>query len=157
MIAGSDVALSYVLAGLLLGLFLSLFRPIPALSSPGVFALRVPTGRAGRSGRHRIHCVTGPDARLNLPRIPEDGFVEVAIGRAPDRDRVHLVLSDPTVSRRHGRLRGGAGIWELVSLAPHNPVLVNGAAVSDGTVALKHGDELQFGRVRLRFLSCEVG
>lgn len=136
---------------------LLLLRPHPAWAgSP--FVLRNPVGPVGGGGGGRpVHLLRGPQGQLRLPVLPEEGIVEVGIGRAPDRDRDHLVLSDATVSRRHAVLRGEAGIWEVFGVAPSNPVRLNGRTVGPDGEVLKDGDEIGLGRLWIRFVLEEGG
>jgi hypothetical protein len=137
-------------------------REAPAVRLPGgeSFVLRVGTGAMGSAGgRFALTALTvrkgsrggrGRD-RLILPPIPPESFVEVSLGRAPDPQRIHLVLGDETVSRRHALLRGEGGVWEVLPLQPTNPVRVNGRRLEEEGDVLKPGDVLQLGKQALRF------
>ena len=80
--------------------------------------------------------------RLALPR----GRCQVTIGRALDCD---CVLADPTVSRRHARLRRRGGRWLLTDLGSTNGTRLNGWRLAE-EVELRAGDRVSFGRVRYR-------
>jgi hypothetical protein len=67
----------------------------------------------------------------------------VTVGRAEDND---LVLADPEVSRRHARLEPDGEGWRAVDLGSTNGTWVNGARVSEATIAA--GDDVAFGDVR---------
>jgi FHA domain len=69
---------------------------------------------------------------------------ELLLGRAPGCD---VVLTHPTVSRRHVRLRFRDGNWILQDLRSTNGTLVNGAAVV--RCQLRAGDRLWVGDQRL--------
>lgn len=71
---------------------------------------------------------------------------EVLVGRGGDCD---VVLSDGTVSRHHAVLRVGEEGVVLRDLGSSNGTFANGLAV-DGEVAVREGDRLRLGRVRLR-------
>lgn len=87
-------------------------------------------------------------AYLDLP----DGHVvaltatTATIGRLPEST---IVLSDPNASRHHAELRPAGDSFELVDLESTNGSSVNGTRVS--RKLLRHGDELTFGSVAIRF------
>jgi FHA domain/Domain of unknown function (DUF1707) len=69
----------------------------------------------------------------------------LTIGRAPDCD---LVLSHPTVSRRHAQLRPRARGWELVDVGSTNGTRLNGWEL--GTAhTVRAGDVVTFGELSL--------
>ena len=70
----------------------------------------------------------------------------LVIGRNPDCD---LVVSDPTVSRRHAELRREADHWVLSDLGSSNGTRVNGWRVERAAVGV--GDEVMLGGQRLVF------
>jgi hypothetical protein len=70
---------------------------------------------------------------------------ELLIGRHYACD---VVLTDPSVSRRHARVVFRDGGWILQDLASTNGTTVNGALV--GRCALEPGDHLVLGMERLR-------
>ena len=70
---------------------------------------------------------------------------ELVLGRHYDCD---VVLSDPSVSRRHARIVFRDGSWVLQDLASTNGTKVNGAGV--GRCVLRPGDHLILGSERLR-------
>jgi hypothetical protein len=70
---------------------------------------------------------------------------ELLIGRHYSCD---VVLTDPSVSRRHARVIFRDGGWILQDLASTNGTTVNGALV--GRCALEPGDHLVLGIERLR-------
>lgn len=71
------------------------------------------------------------------------------IGRLPGND---LVVDDPHVSASHAELRYERGQWWLRDLGSSNGTVLNGEPVR-AVVAVRHGDVLQCGRVRFRFIS----
>ncbi|HLX04931.1 MAG TPA: FHA domain-containing protein, partial [Candidatus Binatus sp.] len=71
----------------------------------------------------------------------------IAIGTHPSND---VVLDDSTVSRRHATITRKSGGFELADLGSTNGTFVNGRRLS-GPTALKSGDEIKFGAVRLAF------
>jgi hypothetical protein len=70
---------------------------------------------------------------------------ELLIGRS---SRCDVVLSDPTISRRHARLIFRDGRWVVQDLASTNGTILNGRRV--GRSGLRPGDELVLGQARLR-------
>ena len=66
---------------------------------------------------------------------------EITIGREPTND---IVISDPSVSRRHARLWFDNGRWYLEDLQSANGTLVNNVRVYQ-PVALNDGDVINFG------------
>ena len=84
---------------------------------------------------------------LVVAEPPHDAAREgLVIGRNPDCD---LVVTDPTVSRRHAELRLQDGRWILADLGSSNGTRVNGWRVRRATVGV--GDELMLGDQRLVF------
>jgi len=72
------------------------------------------------------------------------GVDELLVGRD---ERCHIVLTDPTVSRRHLRLRFRDGRWILQDLRSTNGTLVNDRSVV--RCQLRPGDRLLVGEQRL--------
>lgn len=79
-----------------------------------------------------------------LPRLtlPEGSADAVVIGRDAACD---LVISDPTVSRRHAELRYADYGWLLVDLASRNGTRLNGWRQA-GPAVVRPGDHVSFGR-----------
>ncbi|MGO9822239.1 MAG: FHA domain-containing protein [Solirubrobacteraceae bacterium] len=65
---------------------------------------------------------------------------ELLLGRGPGCD---ILLTDPTVSRRHARLRFRDGNWVLQDLRSTNGTLLNDTVV--GRCQLRPGDRLRVG------------
>jgi hypothetical protein len=80
--------------------------------------------------------------RLALPRVRS----QLTIGRALECD---CVLADPTVSRRHARLRRRDDRWVLADLGSTNGTRLNGWRVAE-EVELRAGDRVSFGTARFR-------
>src|SRR5208282_5932909 len=72
----------------------------------------------------------------------------VAICSHPSND---VVLDDTTVSRRHATITRKPGGFELADLGSTNGTYVNGGRVRK-PIALKGGDEIKFGSVRMAFV-----
>jgi FHA domain/DUF1707 SHOCT-like domain len=70
----------------------------------------------------------------------------VVIGRSR---RCACVLGDPTVSRKHARIRRRDGAWWLSDLGSMNGTYVNGARIVDD-VEVRPGDEVAFGSALYR-------
>lgn len=60
-----------------------------------------------------------------------------------------IVIDDPHVSARHAEIWHERGLWWLRDLRSSNGTEINGEAVRT-VVAIRHGDVLHFGKVRLR-------
>jgi pSer/pThr/pTyr-binding forkhead associated (FHA) protein len=60
-----------------------------------------------------------------------------------------LVLDDPTVSRRHARLRRRDGCWSIEDLASTNGTRLNGWRIEDAR--LRDGDRLALGGAEMVF------
>ena len=86
----------------------------------------------------------GPPATL-LALDWSGGAGELVLGRHHACD---VVLSDPSVSRRHARLVFRDGNWVLQDLDSTNGTTVNGVLV--GRCSLRPGDRLALGEERLR-------
>lgn len=95
-------------------------------------------------GRAALVVSRGADAGDTYP-LTETVLV---LGRDPASD---VFLSDVTVSRRHCEVRPAAGGYEVRDLESLNGTYLNGTRVD--TAALRHGDTLQVGKFKLRFLS----
>lgn len=80
-----------------------------------------------------------------LPLDWDGGERELFVGRHEDCD---VVLSDPSVSRRHARLVFRDESWILVDLESTNGTLVNGERVT--RCALRPGDRLMLGNEQLK-------
>lgn len=65
---------------------------------------------------------------------------QLLVGRDPGCD---VVLTDPTVSRRHARLVARDGGWIVQDLESTNGTIVNRARV--GRCRIAPGDRIQFG------------
>lgn len=82
-----------------------------------------------------------------------DGTGDVTFGRAPGPRHHHVQLLEPTVSRRHARMRFIDGYWRVMNLSHTNPVTVNGHPL-DGVnmeYVLRDGDQIEMGEVIFRF------
>jgi hypothetical protein len=112
-----------------------------------------------RGRRHGIRslialAVESARDRLRGPAVAEPPLLaldwsgaqeELLVGRHTDCD---IVLEDPTVSRRHARLRFRDGNWVLQDLESKNGTRVN--AVSVVRCRLHPGDHLTLGDLQLR-------
>ena len=89
--------------------------------------------------------VDPPTVEVARPPCELDGR-PLLIGRSP---RCDLVLTDPTVSRRHAELVRSDDGWVVRDLSSTNGTRVNGWRVRRAAVALD--DELTLGAQKLRF------
>lgn len=88
-----------------------------------------------------VGSIVGPDGvRVQLGNEP------LTIGRLPECD---VVLSDPSVSRRHAEVRRQRDEIVIVDLGSTNGTRVNGTGVKERR--LHDGDEITVGNVTLRF------
>jgi len=94
--------------------------------------------RAG-AGRHESE----PDVLLALDWT--GACEQFVIGRHP---ACELVMSDPTVSRRHAQLRFRDGAWIVQDLDSTNGTRLNGQRI--GRSRLRPGDRLALGDLRLQ-------
>jgi hypothetical protein len=81
--------------------------------------------------------------RVPLLALPDDS---ATIGRANECD---CVLTEPSVSRRHARLRRDGRRWLLRDLGSRNGTRVNGMRVAE-EVEVRPGDQISLGGVRYR-------
>ncbi len=84
------------------------------------------------------------------PRL-RGGGSEVTVGRSPECD---IVLSEPTVSRMHARLRQEphTGVWSVTDLESHNGTFQEGVLIVPGRSApLFRRASLRLGSVELLF------
>lgn len=81
----------------------------------------------------------------------ESREVELSAGETVfGRDRSVVWIDDPSVSRRHARIRVEGDRATIRDLGSKNGTMVNGAPV-DGDRALDDGDEIQIGRAKMTF------
>lgn len=102
-----------------------------------------PAAGAGGGDLVRLIAEGGPyDGRVfDLPPLQE-----IAVGRAVDND---LILDDPSLSRKHARLRRmGGGRLEVADAQSANGTYVNGRKVD--RAQLGPGDTLRFGELMFR-------
>jgi hypothetical protein len=96
----------------------------------------------GRSGSEQARLITIGTAE---PHIYPLGKRKNLIGSSREND---LIVQDQTVSRRHAVIRRRWGRYRLTDLKSTNGTFVNGRPVT-GTVAIRPGDEIRFGKTRL--------
>jgi pSer/pThr/pTyr-binding forkhead associated (FHA) protein len=82
-------------------------------------------------------------SRVEFPLEPRP----LLIGRD---DAADIRVDEPLVSRAHARLEPREGGYVLLDLGSTNLTRVNGEVVAER--ALRHGDEVRFGRARCLFL-----
>lgn len=99
-------------------------------------------------GLARLLATITPRRRLPLELLALDwsgGQTDLLVGR---HDSCDVVLSDPSVSRRHARLVFRDARWIVVDLGSTNGTEVNGARV--GRCEIRPGDRLVLGCARLK-------
>lgn len=104
-------------------------RPAPATPEPA------PARRDNT--RITVHAVEGADTGKTWT-VEREGL----IGRLPECD---VVLTGPSVSRRHARLVLTDGVWRIEDLGSTNGIKVNGTATQGA--ALKENDRIEVGGV----------
>lgn len=114
-------------------------RQGPPASRPGAESTQVLEEESREVATVHVLTGHGPGHPVRLP----DGGV---FGRLP---ACEVTLDDPSVSRRHARLKHGPEGWVIEDLGSTNGVKVNGDRVSER--ALDDGDELRLGSVTLAF------
>ncbi|MEV0414761.1 DUF1707 and FHA domain-containing protein [Streptomyces sp. NPDC050448] len=87
--------------------------------------------------------------RLPKLLLPHPSARSLRIGRDPGNG---LRLTDETVSRVHAELGMRDGVWVLTDLGSSNGTTVNGRRVT-GSVAVRDGDQIGFGRMNFRLSS----
>lgn len=105
-------------------------------------------------GTPAIPTVAGGPSTVANPRLVDDTGEVLLIGEGKHQvgreDSADVTVSDSSVSRRHATLeRTEAGVT-LQDAGSTNGTFVNGRPVSDA-VALKPGDQVQFGTQRFRY------
>lgn len=128
-------------------------RLLDVRSLVGDLRFRRPAGRLRSSLSRRLTAISdridaffgdpAPEVLLALDWAA--GPDELLIGRDP---RCDVVLTAPSVSRRHARVVLRDGHWVLQDLASTNGTLLNGHEI--GRCELRPGDHLDLGAVRLR-------
>jgi hypothetical protein len=98
--------------------------------------------RAGSSGDHLVYEID--EEEKVIPLVGD----AIHIGRSLS---AHVRLDDASVSRRHAILAHRDGTWHLLDDRSLNGISLNGEVVSE-SAALKDGDEIIIGRLRLYLL-----
>ncbi|MFO0722261.1 MAG: FHA domain-containing protein [Myxococcota bacterium] len=93
-----------------------------------------------------LRVMDGADEGRRL-EIQEDQ-AEVTLGRSPECD---FALNDQNISRRHALIKRTWNGFTVQDLGSKNGVLVNGKR-ADGAAAIKDGDEIQVGGIKLTFI-----
>jgi pSer/pThr/pTyr-binding forkhead associated (FHA) protein len=79
-------------------------------------------------------------------------LIDADVATAGRHPRCDIFLDDITVSRHHARFTREGGQFWLSDENSLNGTYVNGT-LTDGTVALRRGDEVQIGKFRMVFFS----
>jgi pSer/pThr/pTyr-binding forkhead associated (FHA) protein len=117
-------------------------QPAPGVAS-GYMPMPGPGPAPGPADVVRLIAEGGPyDGRVfELPNMPE-----IAVGRAVDND---VVLDDPSLSRKHAKLRRlGAGRLDVEDANSANGTYINGRKIT--RAQLGPGDTLRFGELIFR-------
>lgn len=95
-------------------------------------------------GTHVLLAVTGPAAGTKVELVGD----RMTVGRSEDTE---IFLDDITVSRQHAHFDHNDDGWMLVDLGSLNGSYVNRGRVDQ--VQLAHGDEIQIGKYRFRYVT----
>lgn len=90
--------------------------------------------------------MSGSDEGRRL-ELQEDQ-AEITLGRSPECD---FVLNDQNISRRHALVKRTWNGFTIQDLGSKNGVVINGKR-ADGAAAIKDGDEVQIGGIKLIFI-----
>jgi hypothetical protein len=103
----------------------------------------------------RLEIVGGSEEREEVRFVRLSGRDPAfTFGRAAGEPHIHVQLHSPTVSRLHARMRCEDGSWLLSNLSTTNPVVVNGAPMSNGReLPLQDGDRVEMGEIVFQFRS----
>lgn len=93
-----------------------------------------------------LRVMSGSDEGRRL-EIQEDQ-AEITLGRSPECD---FALNDQNISRRHALIKRTWNGYTIQDLGSKNGVLINGKR-AEGAGAIKDGDELQIGGIKLIFI-----
>ncbi len=98
-----------------------------------------------------------PIVRLIVVSAEDKGPIEihgedVTLGREADN---HVVLKDPSISRKHARLTRVEDGWDLIDLHSGNGTYVNGKRIERALV--KNNDEIRLGSATFRFADTSDG
>jgi pSer/pThr/pTyr-binding forkhead associated (FHA) protein len=129
---------------------------LAVLAAFGVLASRMRSAQPSRPKALSLALLV----RENASRTPArevrltllDG-APVVIGRAADAD---LPLADPDASRRHARLSLVRGVVYLADLGSSNGTFLNGKALSDESIELRPGDDVDVGNTRITLQAMEA-
>lgn len=105
-----------------------------------LFCKAVPDFEEGKPAL--LHFINGPLA----DQVATLEKAVVAIGSVPGND---IVISDPSVSRKHVGIRKADGGYEIADLGSTNGVFVNGDRVPKKRLAL--GDVIRVGNIEMIF------
>jgi len=94
-------------------------------------------------GRVEIALPTGETLSASLT------LAELSLGKGSEND---LVLSDPSVSRRHAVIRRSQGEWRIWDAGSRNGVFVNGQRVGASGERIRPGDTVLLGQSRLSLI-----
>lgn len=94
--------------------------------------------------------------QIRFQGFPTGAGHEVTIGKAapedPTRAYAHILLNEPTVSRKQAKLLCAQGRYTLVNLSSTNHTRINGNPMGvDESHELKDGDQVQFGVMLVQF------
>ena len=146
-----DVAILALRLALVLILYLFLLVVLRTATRMLRAAPEAPPRAAAAAARRSL------DGRLRLlvidpgsSDLPPGELIEVPDGGTFGRaDRASVVVSDPTVSSEHARIKRLGNEWVVTDLGSTNGTLVNQALV-EADAALAPGDVLGLGNVRLK-------
>lgn len=122
---------------------------------PGASDDSVITDQLSEEDQAAVRALPTGSALMVVRRGPNEGsrFLlqsdTISIGRHPDSE---IFLDDITVSRLHATITRATGGWEVADKGSLNGTYVRRTLI-DGSVTLKHGDEVQVGKFRFVFFA----
>lgn len=122
---------------------LEIVRPLPAAGKGGNGPAKKGTDAPMAGPEGQVTVISGPDQGKTIP-IHKKEFI---VGRNLDLD---LVLTDPSVSRRHFRIWFDNGAYWVEDLGSGNKIKVNGAKTTEKK-RLANDDLIQAGNTTARF------
>ena len=133
-------------------IYLFLFIVLRSTARELALLTRLMPSGDGPAGQPLLIVLDGADSSLHVGKALQL-LPATIIGRDAGSD---VVVDDPYVSARHAEIHFQRGRWWLRDLGSSNGTFLNENPVQ-AVVAVRHGDVLQCGRVRFRFVLSTTG